>query len=154
MAPDTSVYVSAPGPFEDRGVRPDGGRWLVLQPAVNRTSDGVLSSPSSHSQRAPRGGGGDDTSRQDTWQDRWLYFGLKLRWSFFQVSFKGSPTLQCGGPKSRLGVLHSFHTTPSHGTTCRETWEAYGLNSEPLARKAGNSTEMTGYTCEEIVGIQ
>ena len=46
------------------------------------------------------------------------------------------------------GSLHSFQTTPSHRTTCRDTWEACGLTSEPLARKAGNSVEMTEFTCE------
>ena len=45
----------------------------------------------SHSQRTcrpqPRGGGGDATSRQDTRQDRWLYFEFQLRWSPFLCVF-------------------------------------------------------------------
>ena len=70
---DVLKYSSAPGPFEDRGIRPDGGRWLGLQPAVRRTSDAVPSSLYRHSQRScrpqPRRGGGDATSRQVTRQD-------------------------------------------------------------------------------------
>ena len=52
------------------------------------------------------------------------------------------------------GSLRSSQTTPSHRTTCRETREACGLTSEPLARQAGKSAEITGFTCEEILGIQ
>ena len=41
------------------------------------------------------GGGGDATSRQDTRQDRWLYFGFQLHWSFFSGVFQGlcDPTM-------------------------------------------------------------
>ena len=49
LAADTSVYVSAPGPFGDRGDTPGWGRWLGLQPGVRRTSDAVPSSLYSHS---------------------------------------------------------------------------------------------------------
>ena len=137
--------------------RVDTPRWLGLQPGVRRISDAVPSSLCRHSQRScrpqPRGGGGDATSRKDTRHDRWLYFDIQLRWSLLKVFFGGSPTLQWEGPKCRESGPLAADTTKSSGSfhraACRETREA-----EPLARKAGNSAEMTGFTCEEILGIQ
>ena len=118
-------------------IRPDGGRWLGLQPGVRRTSDAAPSSLYSHSQRSsrpqPRGGGGDATSRQDTRQDRWLYFGFQLRWSFFRCLLRVLRPYNWEGPKCResgrlavdttksSGSLHPFQTTPSHRATCLES---------------------------------
>ena len=170
-ATDAFAYSSTPSPFGDRG---DTSRWVpmagsaVCTPFFQMLSLLPCTVTANGAAGHNRGeGGGDATSRKDTMQDPWLYFESQLRWSLFYVSCEGSPTLQWGGAQhvesqaglgadatKSSGSLHSFQTTLSHRTTCRDTWEACGLTSESLARKAGNSAEMTGFTSEEILGIQ
>ena len=167
--PQTLSRIQAPWSLQgSREIRSNGGRWLGLQPVVRRISDAVPSSLHSHSQRScrpqPRGGGGDATSRQDTRQDRWLYFGFLTSLFFFRCLFEGSPSLPWGWPKnvesqaiwvltrqSRVGDCRRHRVTEPPAGKARE---ACGLTSEPLVHKAGNSVEMTGFTCEEILGIQ
>ena len=56
------------------GIRPDGGSWLGLQPAVRSTSDAVLGSLYRHSQRScrpqPLGSRREAAPCEDTRQDR------------------------------------------------------------------------------------
>ena len=115
----------------------DGGRWLGLQPGVRRISGAVPSSLYRHSQRScqpqPREGGGDATSRKDTRQDRWLYFGFQLRWSLFlclvrvlRTTLERAQNVESQGrlaadTTKSSGSLHSLQTTPSHRTTCQES---------------------------------
>ena len=137
--PQTLWCTQAPlVPSRIEGIRTDGGRWLGSQPAVRRASDAVPSSLYSHSQRRcrpqPRGGGRDATSRQDTRQDRWLYFKFQLRVFYWGECLSRVLQPDIGeGPKCRksghlaadttksFGNLHSLQLTPSHRATCPES---------------------------------
>ena len=152
------------------GIRPDGGRWLGLQHGVRRFSDAVPSSLYSHNQRScrpqPRGNG-DATSRKDTRQDRWRYFEFQLRWSFSKCVFQGfsdpilertqnveSQAVWLLTRQSRLRVFSLFRRHRVMEPPARKPGKLVGLTSEPLARNAGNSVEMSRFTCEETLGTQ
>ena len=146
-----------------------GGRWLGLQPGVRRISDAVPFLPCTATVNGAAGhkrGEVAETPPLARTQGRTVgcilifnFVGPFLK-CFLRVlrPYNGedqnveSQAVRLLTRQSRLGVYTLFRR--HHRATCRETWKACGLTPEPLARKAGNSTEMTGFTCEEILGLQ